>query len=212
MSLLPADASFEERVQDVFTAYRGRGVALSPLDTELAYQWSQAQVPFEVIARGLRKAAERTLYDSIPGEEGLRSLVAARREVDRELKKWLDRFPTAAAATPKKPEPIHLAHHSELKAVLRKSGRQHPHLAEPIRVFVDSLAEPADYTASLANEEKAMVVLTRALPFDERLSLLKKASDLVQKAEPVSSTAKKESRRFHRGALLRQKLNLPNFW
>ncbi len=211
MSLLPADASFEERVQDVFTAYRGRGVALSPLDTELAYQWAQAQVPFEVIARGLRKAAERTLYDSVPGEEGLRSLVAARREVDRELRKWLDRFPTAAAP-PKKDEPLHLAHHSELKAALRKSGRQHPHLAPAIASFIDALTEPADYTSSLSNEEKAMVVLARALPFDERLTLLKKASDLVQKAEPVSAAAKKESRRFHRGALLRQKLNLPNFW
>lgn len=211
MSLLPTDASFEERVQDVFTAYRGRGVALSPLDAELAWQWAKAQVPFEVVARGLRKAAERTLYDSIPGEEGLRSLVAARREVDRELKKWLDRFPNAAAP-PKKDEPIHLAHHSELKSVLRKSGRQHPHLAPVIQGFVDGLKEPADYTASLADEEKAMLVLARALPFDERLSLLKKASDLVQKAQPVSSTAKKESRRFHRGALLRQKLNLPNFW
>ncbi len=211
MSLLPPDASFEERVQDVFTAYRGKGVALSPLDAELVDEWAQQQVPFEVVARGLRKAAERSLYDSVPGEEGLKSLLAARQEVARELKKWVDRHPTASGPAPSG-EPLHLAHHKKLKAALRKTARLHPRLGEPLRTFADALQPPADFDATLNDEERAMAVLARALPFSERLELLKKATQLVQKAEPQSAQAKKESRRFHRGALLRQKLSLPNFW
>ncbi len=211
MSLLPPDASFEERVQDVFTAYRGKGVALSPLDAELAAEWALREVPFEVIARGLRKAAERTLYDSVPGEEGLKSLSSARQEVDRELKKWLDRHPPAAGEL-KNDEPLHLAHHKKLKATLRKTAKLHPRLSDPLLGFLERLDAPADFDATLKNEERAMLVLFRALPFSERLDLLKKTTHLVQKAEPASRQAKKESRRFHRGALLRQKLSLPNFW
>ena len=52
MSLLPAEASFEERLQDVFTAYRGRGVALSPLDSELASQWARDGIRVNAIAPG----------------------------------------------------------------------------------------------------------------------------------------------------------------
>ena len=57
MSYLPEGASFEELVQDYFVAFRGSGLMLSPLDGELASTWAQVGVPFEVVARGIRRAA-----------------------------------------------------------------------------------------------------------------------------------------------------------
>ena len=58
MSLLPHDASFHERVADLFTAFRGRGVSLSALDVELVDVWAKSGAPFEVVARksDLRRA------------------------------------------------------------------------------------------------------------------------------------------------------------
>ncbi|MBL9038439.1 MAG: hypothetical protein JNG84_07995, partial [Archangium sp.] len=64
MSLLPDSASFHERVQDCFVAYRGRGVSLSPADYDLVEAWAATEVPFEVVARGIRKAAEAALWDA----------------------------------------------------------------------------------------------------------------------------------------------------
>src|SRR4051812_23614348 len=91
MSYLPEGASFEELVQDYFVAFRGSGLMLSPLDGELASAWARAGVPFEVVARGIRRAAEVALRDVRPGEPGLRTLRACRRAVEAEIKKFLDR-------------------------------------------------------------------------------------------------------------------------
>src|SRR5687767_15648428 len=88
MSLLPHDASFHERVQDLFAAFRGRGVSLSALDVELVEEWAKSGAPFEVVARGIRRAAEGVLFDAAEDDRGLRSLVACRREVKRELDKF----------------------------------------------------------------------------------------------------------------------------
>src|SRR5689334_3401938 len=87
MSLLPESASFEEMVQDCFLAHRGAGLMLSPLDVELVMAWGDDGVPFEVVARGIRKAAEKALWDARPGEPALRSLRACRRDVEAEIKK-----------------------------------------------------------------------------------------------------------------------------
>ncbi len=59
MSLLPDGASLEEWVQDCFLAYRGSGVTLSALDAEILSRWAHSGAPFEVIARGIRRAARR---------------------------------------------------------------------------------------------------------------------------------------------------------
>ncbi|MFP2911161.1 hypothetical protein ACLESD_40250, partial [Pyxidicoccus sp. 3LFB2] len=88
MSLLPESASFEELVQDYFLAVRGAGLMLSALDTELLTTWAREGVPFEVVARGINRSAEKALWDARPGEPVLRSLRACRRQVESEIKKY----------------------------------------------------------------------------------------------------------------------------
>ena len=41
MSLLPDSATFHERVQDCFVAYRGHGVSLSAVDLEILDAWAE---------------------------------------------------------------------------------------------------------------------------------------------------------------------------
>ena len=74
MSLLPEAASFHELVQDCFLAFRGAGLMLSPLDAELIDAWAADGVPVEVVARGIRRAAEAALFDARAGTPALRSL------------------------------------------------------------------------------------------------------------------------------------------
>ncbi|MET0401169.1 MAG: hypothetical protein ABW123_02150, partial [Cystobacter sp.] len=68
MSLLPESASFEELVHDYFLALRGSGLMLSALDTELLSDWAGQAVPFEVVARGISRSAEKAMWDARPGE------------------------------------------------------------------------------------------------------------------------------------------------
>jgi hypothetical protein len=91
VSLLPPDASFEELVQDCFVAFRGSGLALSAVDAELLRRWAELGVPFEVVARGIRRRAERALWDAMPNEPLLRSLHACRATVEREIRRYLTR-------------------------------------------------------------------------------------------------------------------------
>ena len=91
MSLLPEGASFEELVQDYFLAVRGSGLMLSALDTELLTSWAEQGVPFEVVARGIARSAEKALWDARPGEPVLRSLRACQRQVEAEIKKYRER-------------------------------------------------------------------------------------------------------------------------
>jgi hypothetical protein len=57
-----------------------------------------------------------------------------------------------------------------------------------------------------------LALLARALPFSERTSLLREARRLVEKADVLSSGAKRESLRFHRSAQVRHRWELPAFW
>jgi hypothetical protein len=210
MSLLPSNASFEERVQDVFTAYRGRGVSLSAIDVELAMRWASMEIPFEVVARGMRKAAEAQLFDAIPGEEGLRSLKSCRVTVEAEIKKYLKRMPGQTDEAKPAMELLHVARHKKLKALLREAGTEHPELG--LSALADRLKCPTDFEGSLAQEERVCVAMLRALPFFDRSALLRQARALMQKAEPASTEARLESLRFHRAALIKKHLALPGFW
>lgn len=89
MSVLPRDASFEEQVAEFFSTLRGKGLSLSPLDLELLSQWRQTGAPVSVIARGLVLALEQSRWDAPADEHGPRSLRACRRQVDREIRKFL---------------------------------------------------------------------------------------------------------------------------
>lgn len=217
MSLLPHDASFHEQVQDCFAAYRGRGLMLSALDVELVDAWSATGVPFEVVARGIRQAAEAALWDAPEDGGGLRSLAACRRKVEAEIKKYLARAPAARPDggapldAPDEP-PLHLARHKKLRGALRKVAKEHPALAGPALGLADRLPPPADYAAASRQEALAMMALLRGLSREPRRALLREARSLVQKAGALTAGARRESLRFHRAALLRRNLELPSFW
>lgn len=213
MSLLPESASFEERVQDCFTAYRGRGVELSALDAELLEAWAGSGAPFEVVAKGLRKAAERAQWDALESGGALKSLRGCRREVETEINRWVARTPGQHAGGDAKPvEPVALTRHKALKSTLKKIARDVPQVAAAAQRLAERLLPPADFEASVRQEDLALVVLMRALAFDARLPLLHQARRLVQNAQPVSKSAVRESKRFHRAAALKRLLELPPFW
>ncbi|MFZ5470734.1 MAG: hypothetical protein ACOZIN_14980 [Myxococcota bacterium] len=213
MSLLPSSATFEERVQDCFLAYRGFGVMLSALDVELLERWALLQVPFEVVARGIRKAAEGALWDARPGET-LRSLRACKRQVEAEIKKHLGATVGKEGELAAVDVPTHLRRHKKLTAVLKKLSREKPQVASGIaRLLAGPLAEPpADLERSSRQEELVYLGLLRALPFAERLVLLREAAALAQNGASLSARAKVLSRRFHRAAVVRRRLSLPPFW
>ncbi len=213
MSLLPDSASFEERVQDCFTAYRGRGVELSALDAELVDAWAQSGAPFEVVARGLRKAAENARWDAPESGGGLQSLRACRRTVDAEISKWATLSAGKHEGAPvAEEEELHLVRHKKLKAALRKIARGAAPVAAAAARLEQRLPSPADFSAAERAEALAYAVMTRALAWNERRALLHQARRLVQNAQPVSAHAVRESIRFHRAAALKRLLNLPSFW
>jgi len=222
MSLLPHDASFHERVADLFAAFRGRGVALSALDVELVDAWAKAGAPFEVVARGIRKAAEGALFDAPDDDRGLRSLTACQRLVSAELDKFnatttgkaVAPEPEAQAETdkPRKDVPLHIKRHRQLKAALRRAAKDSERIAPAALRIVETLREPQDFDGAERNEMLAQLLLLRALPVAERRALLQEAHDLVQKSPAMSARARRESRRLHRAALLRRALDLPAFW
>lgn len=217
MSLLPDSASFHERVEALFVAHRGRGVSLSPADLDLVDAWAALDVPFEVVARGLRKAAEAAMFDAPDGSGQLRSLKAARRKVEAEIAKYLNQTagrgragpPSDAAAAP--PPPFHHQRHTKLRAALAKLAKDHPPVAVVAGRF-EALALPADFEAANRREDLALALLLRTLPFTERRSLLRQARLLVEKAQVLSTATKRESLRAHRSALVRRHWELPAFW
>ncbi len=211
MSLLPDTASFHERVQALFVAYRGKGVSLSADDLDLVDAWAKAEVPFEVVARGIRVAAERALFDAPTGQGQLRFLKACRRTVDAEQKKYLKLSAGQTGAT-KEHEPLPVARHRKLVGVLKRLVKQQPTFEGPLSKLLRALEVPADFETSARQEALALAVLCRALPFSERLELLHAASARTVDQQLHSRAARLESRRLHRDALLRRKLGLSAFW
>ena len=207
MSLLPDSATFHERVQDCFVAYRGHGVSLSAVDLDILDGWADAQVPFEVVARGLRKAAEAALWDAAEGEGRLRSLRACRRQVDAEISKYAAR---SAGKTEEAPgeaaEPFHVTRHKKLVAALKKATKP------DVPAWVARLPVPDDFSGGDRQELLAFNLLLRALPFPKRTSLLREARLLVEKVQAMSAATRRESLRFHRAALVRQAWAMPALW
>jgi len=209
MSLLPDNATFHERVQDCFVAYRGRGVSLSPTDLDLLDQWAATRVPFEVVARGIRKAAEDALWHAPNGEPSLRFLSWCRRAVNGEIDKYLKRAAGQTEGSQREPmEAFQLTRHKKLVSVMKKLGKTRPELVG----WVARLRPPDDLTHADRNEALALALVLRALPALTRSPLLREAHRLVQNTPTLSATARRESLRFHRAALLRRELSLPTFW
>jgi hypothetical protein len=212
MSLLPDTATFHERVEACFVAYRGRGVSLSAVDLDLVDAWATTGVPFEVVARGLRKAAERALYDAPEGEGRLRSLKAARKAVEAEIQKFIKRRPSLGLdAGEAEVEPFHVVRHGKLLSQLKKIALEHPQTL-PVSKRLEQAAVPADFAAANRREDLALALLLRTLPALERTSLLREARRLMENAAASTAQARLESLRFHRAALVRQRWSIPAFW
>jgi hypothetical protein len=69
MSLLPDDATFHERVQDLFTAYRGRGVSLSSDDVDLVQQWADAMARKGRPSKGVQAKYVMQVRRLIPSDQ-----------------------------------------------------------------------------------------------------------------------------------------------
>lgn len=205
MSLLPDSASFHERVQDCFVTYRGHGVSFSAVDLDLVDKWAALEVPFEVVARGIRKAAEAALWDAVEEDGRLFSLRGAKKHVELEISKYqrLSAGRTEGAVTE---APVHEQRHKKLIAAVKKVTKpQAP-------AWLDKLPMPADYDGADRQEALVLLLLLRALPFSRRLELLREAQVLSQKAASFSAAARRASLQFHRVALTRQAYDLPALW
>lgn len=214
VSLLPANASFAEVIQDCFVAMAGRGLMLSPLDSQLVVEWSRQEIPVEVVVRGLQRAQARLLYDARPGDRPVRSLRACRRDVEAEIRSYLQRSAGAGViAVGLNPEDETSAKEvtrvpRKLMRALRELASRRPELAKA----VDNLCTAA---GSLPFERRDPVLLSsllRALPFQERVAILRDARAARGDEQPASWHARKVSRRFHRLLSTRRALHLPAFW
>jgi hypothetical protein len=209
MSLLPDGASFEELVQECFLTYRSWGLALSALDSELVRKWSSQGVPFEVVARGIRRGAEKAVWDVAPGDPPFRSLRSCRRQVETEIR----RFQTLVAGRgsdegrDQAEELLAAEGRKRWRAALRKAARHWPTLAASTELL---LREPR--LGSTAMEESLALRLIRALPFEQRLGLIRDSRSLTPLHRRGSPRARKEARRFVQSAMIRKKLALPGFW
>lgn len=190
MSLLPEEASFEELVQECFLAHRGQGLMLSALDVELLASWAQEEIPFEVVARGIRRAAERLRYDARAGEAGPRTLRACKRDVEAEL----TRFRARAAGRPVKPKP---------PAGLAQVAQARPELAQAVA--------RAQRHVGLDRADRIVAELLRALPFAERIAILRGAKAALLEA-PGSWRARRLTLRFQRSVRLSEALNVRGIW
>lgn len=212
MSLLPQGASFEELVQDYFLAVRGAGLMLSALDTELLTLWAREGVPFEVVARGISRAAEKALYDARPGEPVLRSLRACRRQVDAEIKKYRARAAGAGEAEAprrKKAATWEETRYARLRASLGALAEREPGVAARVRHLLETVLTqvPAEPAMLDAQETRVFFALLRALPFPERLELWREARGDAETAG-MSLRSRRMSRRFRVMARVRRRLGL----
>lgn len=211
MSLLPEGASFEELVQDYFLAVRGAGLMLSALDTELLTTWAREGVPFEVVARGITRSAEKALWDARPGEPVLRSLRSCQRQVEAEIKKYRERN-AGAGEGPKKRRSLtwEETRHARLKASLEKLAERRPELTDRVGQLLEEVlarapVEPAEFEAQ---EARAFLLLLRSLPFPERCQLWRESQGGGAESLGMSTRSRRVARRFRLLAQVRRSLEM----
>jgi hypothetical protein len=214
MSLLPESASFAELVQDYFLAVRGSGLMLSALDTELLTSWAEQGVPFEVVARGIARSAEKAQWDARPGEPVLRSLRACRRQVEAEFKKHQQRV--AGAGAPRKGAKgrgWEETRHARLRASLERLAEEEPGLAPRVGQVLEAVRHevPSEPGRLDAQETWAALALLRALPFTERMELWRTARGAASEQQYLSGRARRLARRFRLLAGVRRRLGLVDF-
>ena len=195
VSLLPPDATFEERVQDCFLAFRGSGLSLSAIDAALLRSWADLGIPFEVVARGIRSRAERALWDAKPGEPLLRSLRACRSAVEREFRHHLARIVGRGTDPEKK-------RRRQWRAAIRALASACPELVERL----------SSLEGRITTGDALAICAVRALPFRERIDLGRAVNQALALDPIRSAQARKLARRAARSAIFRKKFSLPNFW
>jgi hypothetical protein len=213
MSLLPESASFEELVQDYFLALRGSGLMLSALDTELLTSWAEQGVPFEVVARGIARSAEKALWDARPGEPVLRSLRACRRQVETEIKKHRERTVGAGVESPRRVARRRTweeLRHGQLRASLERLAEREPVLSPRIGQLLEAVLDevPTEFARMEALEALVGLVLLRALPLRERRELWRTARGEDSDQQYMSYRARRLARRFRVLAVVRRRLGL----
>jgi hypothetical protein len=211
MSLLPEGASFEELVQDYFLAVRGAGLMLSALDTELLTSWAREGVPFEVVARGITRSAEKALWDARPGEPVLRSLRSCQRQVEAEIKKYRERS-AGAGEGPKKRRSLtwEETRHARLKASLEKLAERRPELTARVGQLLEEVlarapVEPAEFDTQ---EAQVFLLLLRSLPFPMRRQLWRESWGGGPESQGMSTRSRRVARRFRLLALVRRSLEM----
>ena len=132
------------------------------------------------------------------------------QEIDKYLRTTIGQHQSAPAKQ-KAVEPLEVTRARKLKAVLRELAQAHPRL-DRLEAFVARIEPAADLAASDRQEARAIAAALRALPFDERIGLLREASRLVQNAQPITAQARLDSLRFFRAWQLRRHLDVPSFW
>lgn len=214
MSLLPASASFEELVQECFLALRGTGLMLSALDAQLVATWGEKAVPYEVVARGIRRAAERAIWDARPGEPLMRSLRACKSQVEAEIGRYLAHAvgrgtSTAPHGEDEGAESFDVSRHRKIRSSLRELKELRPDLAVAIERLKSGIVArpPTSHEEATQRTDWVAYVLLRALPFGERFELLREAQARLGEVR-MSYRARKLALRFHRSAVLSQRFGL----
>jgi hypothetical protein len=217
MSQLPQSASFHERVQALFCFLRGHGAALSPLDTELLELWASTQVPFEVVARGMRRCFESRLTGLQKDQTlSLPSLRTCRRHVQSEIARYL-RIHTQAPSSTKTETPAESTEayaqtrHQHLKKQLKSFAKKHPWAQKTIGNLLGRLGKPADIHQAMYQETLAIFILARALPMEEKKKLLEETCQLAKTREALSLEAAKEQWRFFLTFVFKQRFGIRNW-
>jgi len=215
MSQLPQNAGFHERVQALFCFLRGHGAALSPLDAELLELWALAQVPFEVVARGMRRCFESRLTGLQQDKTvSLPSLRTCRRHVESEMARFgrihaqrasLETVDEATA------ESYAQTKHQRLKKQLRSFAKKHPWAHMPVAKLLRRFAKPIDIHQAMQQEMMAIFVLARALPMQEKKKLLEETLELAKTREAFSLEASKEQWRFFLAFVFKQRFGIRNW-
>jgi len=224
MSLLPEEATYLEHVQAYFLAFRGDGVSLSPLDAELLVDWRTRGVPYPVVCRGIRKAAETQLYNR---GARLRTLRACRSAVEREFQRWEglgpQRVPTATApattetAEPSSTESFTVRRLKKARAELRKALRACVNdaargaLEAAAALVAQELEDPREVSVLISRAEDTLaLVYVRRLAPAARRDLMREARALAgPRPARASPRARKDALRAHRVALARAHGQLP---
>ncbi|MCL2012237.1 MAG: hypothetical protein FWG75_05545 [Cystobacterineae bacterium] len=214
MSQLPQSASFHERVQALLCFLRGHGAALSPLDVALLEFWASTQVPFEVVARGMRRCFESRLTGLKRDESlSLPSLRTCRRHVQSEIERYMRVHSHAVPSTdPESADEAAEAYahtrHQRLKQQLKGFAKKHPWAQKTVPKLLERFKKPMDIDQAMRQEILAIFVLAHALPLEEKKKLLEETRGLATTREALSMEAAKEQWRFFLAFLFKQRFEI----